>query len=548
MPPGARFPTLLLAAAAALSLAGSRVAQAQITSLADDIILITKGVQVQQEQRADAPLGGPIGSRADNLLGPSPGGMESRLQGTATPGSGGMSPTSYSDQGVLRAAGSEGQRTPGPALPGIPSAQQAAPVQTPLYGSLELPETSYEGPENGLTLDAAIGRLVEKNHELRSKYYEIPQARADVLTASLRANPMLFGTAGGLPYGSYSTQRPGNATYGATVIYPVDIGRKRLARTDVAQRAEKVIEAQYQDAVRMQIETLHVAYVDALAARETLRYAVASRDGLQQVLKLGETQFHGKAISRPDYDRIAIQAESAEIGVEQAAASLKQANYTLGLLLDYKPEESTDIPLRAALRSTEAVPPPRDKLLEVAREHRPDLCAYRLGVQRAQADVRLAQAEKHTDLFLLYTPYQLQDNRPLGTENSNSWSLAVFGSVPLFNRNQGNIRRAETNVAQTRSELEVITHHMEVEVDQSLAEFQASLDAVQRIERTILPRSRRIRDASLNLLRQGEASALDYLNAQREYNDVVRQYRDALIRHRRATLRLNTAIGMRLLP
>jgi outer membrane protein, heavy metal efflux system len=142
----------------------------------------------------------------------------------------------------------------------------------------------------------------------------------------------------------------------------------------------------------------------------------------------------------------------------------------------------------------------------------------------------------------------LQDNRPLGTENSNSWSVAVFGSVPLFNRNQGNIRRAETNVAQTRSELGAINHHVEVDVDQSLAEYQASLDAVQRIERTILPRSRRIRDASLNLMRQGEASALDYLNAQREYNDVVRQYRDALIRHRRATLRLNTAIGMRLLP
>lgn len=533
---GARLLTLQAAAAAALALASSHCAHGQITSLADDIILITKGVQVQQEQRAD------------NLLGPSPGAMQGRTASRQPPGTGGTSPARFNDQGVLRAAGGEAQRSPGPALPSIVPAQQAPPIQAPLYGSLELPETSYEGPENGLTLDAAINRLIEKNHELRSKYYEIPQARADVLTASLRANPMLFGTAGGLPYGSYSTQRPGNASYGATVIYPVDIGRKRIARTDVAQHAEKVIEAQYQDAVRMQIETLHAAYVDALAARETVRYAVASRDGLVQVLKLGETQFQGKAISRPDYDRIAIQAESAEIGVEQAAATVKQANYMLGLLLDYKPEESGDIQLRAGLRSADVVPPPREKLLELAHEHRPDLNAYRLGVQRAQADVRLAQAEKHTDLFVLYTPYQLQDNHPLGTQNSSSWSLALFGSVPLFNRNQGNIRRAETNVAQTRSELEVINHHLEVEVDQSLAEYQASLDAVQRIERTILPRSRRIRDASLNLLRQGESSALDYLNAQREYNDVVRQYRDALIRHRRATLRLNTAIGMRLLP
>ncbi len=71
---------------------------------------------------------------------------------------------------------------------------------------------------------------------------------------------------------------------------------------------------------------------------------------------------------------------------------------------------------------------------------------------------------------------------------------------------------------------------------------------MQRIERTILPRSRRIRDASVNLLRQGEISALDYLNAQREYNEVVRQYRDSLIRHRRAMLKLNTMVGARILP
>lgn len=545
---GASLPTALLALAAALLLAPARTARAQITSLADDIILITKGVQVQENQRADSRLGGAIGSRADNLLGPSPGGTEVQLGAPGVPGSGGTAAAGLSSQGVLQAAESEGQHTPGPVFGRVVPQPQPKPASAPIYGSLELPETSYEGPAAGLTLDVAIERLVKMNHELRSKYYEIPQARADVLTASLRANPLLFGTAGGLPYGSYSTQRPGNATYSGTVIYPLDVGRKRLARTEVAQRAEKVIEAQYQDAVRMQIETLHGAFVDALAARETYRYAVASRDGLQQVLKLGDTQFRGKAISRPDYDRIAIQAESAEIGVEQAAAAIKQANYTLGLLLDYKPEESEHIELRAALRSPAIEPPSREQLVELARAHRADLNSFRLGVERAQADVRLAQAEKHSDLFLLYTPYQLQDNRPLGTENSNSWSLAVFGSMPLFNRNQGNIRRAETNVAQTRSELEAINHHVEVEVDQALAEYRASLDAVQRIERTILPRSKRIRDASLNLLRQGEASALDYLNAQREYNDVVRQYRDALIRQRRATLRLNTAVGMRLLP
>lgn len=59
--------------------------------------------------------------------------------------------------------------------------------RAPLYGTLSLPtEEASEGPANGLTLDQAIEILVHNNPDLLSKRMEIPQARADILTASLR--------------------------------------------------------------------------------------------------------------------------------------------------------------------------------------------------------------------------------------------------------------------------------------------------------------------------------------------------------------------------
>ena len=42
--------------------------------------------------------------------------------------------------------------------------------------------------------------------------------------------------------------------------------------------------AQYQDAVRTEIDAVYALYVDALAARETIRYVEASIAGLQEVL------------------------------------------------------------------------------------------------------------------------------------------------------------------------------------------------------------------------------------------------------------------------
>ena len=60
--------------------------------------------------------------------------------------------------------------------------------RAPLFGTLALPtEDEYEGPADGLTLDQAIELLIKHNYDLRSKFMEIPQARADILTASLRA-------------------------------------------------------------------------------------------------------------------------------------------------------------------------------------------------------------------------------------------------------------------------------------------------------------------------------------------------------------------------
>src|SRR5262249_59735682 len=116
---------------------------------------------------------------------------------------------------------------------------------------LERPAREDEGPPDGLTLDAAIDRLVRANYDLRTKFQEIPKADADILSAGLRLNPILFASADNIPYGNYSEQRPGATSYEVTVIQPLDVNQKRKSRVRVAQQARRVLEAQYQDAVRV---------------------------------------------------------------------------------------------------------------------------------------------------------------------------------------------------------------------------------------------------------------------------------------------------------
>src|ERR1700681_478572 len=97
----------------------------QITSLADDILLLSKGVQTQQQTTVD---------HGPNSLGPSPGSGAS-LFGRSAPEA-----TGYrQNRDVFQAISTEGQRRPPEQLPFQPPQTIPAQPQPPFLGALELP-------------------------------------------------------------------------------------------------------------------------------------------------------------------------------------------------------------------------------------------------------------------------------------------------------------------------------------------------------------------------------------------------------------------------
>lgn len=479
------------------------------------------------------------------------------------PGSGGTRGGSPADVGSL-IGGRIGPSVPrGPAggsPPGLgiglqPTEGFAVPspaplTETPTYGPLSVPTGKEdEGPPDGLTLDAAIERLIRENLDLRAQFHEIPKAQADILTASLRINPLIYYDTQLIPYGNYSQARPGGPVqHDVNISIPLDLSRKRQARTAVASRARRVIEAQYQDAVRLQIDNLYIVYVDVLTARETVRYARTSIDGLVQLLE--RTERLRKAGERPqgDVERVRAQLDVARIGLDDADESFRRAKRELAPLLRLAPTGAESLELRGAIAPDAPPPPPIEALVRQALAYRPDLSAIRLGIGLAEADVKLALAERYQDVYLLYQPYTFQDMSPFDLKSSHSWAIGVTVPLPLFNRNQGNIQRSRVNVAQTQTQLGAAELRVVTEVTQAAREYAVTRSTVERIERELLPRARKLRDAALDDYNQGEGTLIDYALSQREYNDLVRQYRDTQVRHRRSMLALNTVVGQRIMP
>lgn len=478
------------------------------------------------------------------------------------PGSGGVPDTfSQRDPGPL--SGRVGPSVPRvPAnigRPGgaVPQPETGIRLPSPLpaaapgvYGPLVIPEgPESEGPPDGLTLDQAIDLLLRQSVDLQALQLEIPKAQADVLTASLRTNPILYADSQLIPYQRYSEERPGGPTqYDINLTFPLDVTGKRRARIDSACRARRVVEAQFQDAVRLQIDNVYTAFVDALAARETVRFAEASVDGLQKILDV-TTQLREKGlVTQADVERVAVQLDAASLALEESAELEREARRALALLLHIEPEDAERLQVRGALRMPIPELPPRETLVQEAVRARPDLAAFRLGVDRAAADLRLAEANRFENPFLLVQPYTFQDNAPFDRRSAHSWAVGVTVPLPVYNRNQGNIQRARLTVGQTQLQVEELERRIQSEVQREERLLAVTGSAIRRLEQSSLPRAEQTLRTSRERLAAGEEDLIAYLGALRDYNEIVRQYRDTLVRHRRAMLRLNTVLGIRLLP
>ena len=74
-------------------------------------------------------------------------------------------------------------------------------------------------------------------------------------------------------------------------------------------------------------------------------------------------------------------------------------------------------------------------------------------------------------------------------------------------------------------------------------EFVSARELVRSIEGELLQSAREVRDAENKRYQTGAISLLEFLDAQRAFNDTMQSYLDAQASLRRAASRLNASVG-----
>jgi cobalt-zinc-cadmium efflux system outer membrane protein len=404
-------------------------------------------------------------------------------------------------------------------------------------GPLGLPKDEAFPPEPGMTLDQAIERLFKENLELRAAHDEIDMAEADIEAA------------GQPPLASF------------VINVEIDGIRARTARahqvlpsrwfdTLVARAARRVLEAQYQDAVRLQLDNLYDAAVDVNVAEHRVAFARSVLQGSESLFKATEKMQKAGTVEASDMAQVKAEREFAAIALGAAETDLKKTRLVLGNLLNLPDLEGERLRVRndrPEVAGPGPEPPSAEELIRRALRHRPDLLAHRLGVERAQADWLKALVEPLCQMNFSPWLEQRDPRGPMQAAIAPECGLGVVIALPATIRNRGALKRAEINVRQARTQLAKVERDVILDVRKARLEYEQARSAVDHLRKEIEPAARTQRDQCFQQFLRGEASLAEYLEAQRKYNERVKEYLDLTIRLRRNTLAINTAVGERIL-
>lgn len=386
-----------------------------------------------------------------------------------------------------------------------------------------------------LALREAVTRALQNNLELRAARADTGLAQAQLIGSRLRPNPGLS-----LQYQTTGERSPGGLEADASVSLTQDLQlwgvrgkriraasleleRSRYSAAAAERTLRREVVASYRDLVFQQ---LRAAILDSLA-RVNGRIARAAQLAFSQGLGSElDARLSAASSQQAELDRDAA-LRTFDIQEVQFARLLGDSLTTRYRLADSLPAAGLPFLVHAAGVSDrravryEVGEAGLDSLIQLALSRRPDLRAAEVDVQAQGASLGAARAAAKPTLAIGALYSRARDNfevtgQPV-SDLDNTFGLGVVIGLPLLNRNQGEIARAQA--AQTQAALRVASTRQAVERDVRVAAQQAALAAsqIETLQRAILPANQGALRIAETAFSRGQVNILQVLQVQRAY-------------------------------
>ena len=393
-----------------------------------------------------------------------------------------------------------------------------------------------------LTLKQAVTEALEHSKILQASKFEINASKADETTARLRPNPTL--TAIG-DIGPSNGLGPADKYYGLSLGIPIELGGKRDKRIAFAEASTNLTAEQYDDVIRQFKLAVQSAYIDFASSGEELIEARENLALLDSAVILSRYRVAGKDISATELSRTEVERDKYFLSTAALDNTFRTARITLlnllgrngtSLFVEVQPDTSIFEPLK---QNKIGEIPTVDSLVFIAEIERPDIRALKAAEKADSANLELQKAIASIDLNV-----SLDLTRQTGV---TFYGTTVSVPLKFFDRNQGEIEKAEVRVSQARFNTEATLLRLRADITNARNDVLIKQNAVSILQNNIIQKSSDVRNAVEFAYRRGGTSLVDYLDAARTYNELRTLYYDALADYAKSLLTLNAIIGKDLL-
>jgi outer membrane protein, heavy metal efflux system len=397
-------------------------------------------------------------------------------------------------------------------------------LSTPLPAGAQL----QEFPRT-LSLADALQIAGRQNPGLLAETTARQIARGDATTAALLPNPQLSLRSEGFRGGSFLDRQE----LFFEVSQEIQTAGKRSQRKAVAGANLRATEADVDNTARVLRFSVKQAYFQIVLAKAEIAVARDLLADFDRTIRSKEEQFRLGEISGAELRRVQVERFRVFDDVVAGELNLKQGRATLLTLLGF-PDSTFEFDVTEELVKGEPVgslPP----LHIEALQSRPDLKAQHQRIVRAREQIGLEQARRFPDLF----PF-------VGYKRNFSEDSVIFGlaaPLPLFNRNQGGIVRAQAEEERESFQLRRLESQALLEVDQAFNRFESQRRRLEGLETEYLPKARESREIAEAAHKLGAIDLTAFLDAHRTLLEVQRLYNRSLYELSIARFQIDAAVG-----
>jgi cobalt-zinc-cadmium efflux system outer membrane protein len=386
-----------------------------------------------------------------------------------------------------------------------------------------------------LSWEQVLQKFDAANPTLRAGQLNIDESKAQEITAFLRPNPDMtlgldqFNPFTTHPYRPFSQLQPG---LGVSYLY--ERLHKRDLRKESAEKATTIATSTQEDLHRTLTYTLRNAFVQTLQAKAVLALAKENLEYYDKLLEVNRVRFKAGDIAEVDLDRLELQRIQYLSDIQNATVSLRTAKITLlQMLNDRTPVDNFDI--TGPFDFTDKIDT-LDNFHTVALATRPDLREAIQTVDKARTDYKLAEANGSTD-----PTFGIDFGRQFGDPTYVGFSVDF--PLRIFDRNQGEKLRTKLDITRTEHLRDAAEAQVFSDVNSAYVTLMGTVSLLQPYKSLYLARALKVRDTIAFSYQHGQASLLDFLNAQSDYRSIRLNYLNLVGSFLSAASQLNLAVG-----